>query len=218
MTIKICNEECDFIVRNYDACVAMMDCYEQAKNKVPKWICKQLNNEIKKAMSRIINISFKPIDYGEDDGDCYINLLPEDEYYDSENGVGIYFSIWGISWDTLTKDKNLENSIEEYPHIALFIDFPDKMRGNNKKKWEDYKKKVIAKRKSLTNELSKQSYSSTYPADDDGGYIITKNIDNLINLGKLIVDHEDAFSKTAEEFVQFVNFVINNQLLQPIPK
>ena len=74
MMKKICNEECDFIVRHYDACVAMMDCYEQAENKVPKWIYKQLHNEIKNAMSRIKNISFKPID----SGDAYINLLPED--------------------------------------------------------------------------------------------------------------------------------------------
>lgn len=217
MTKKICNEECDFIVRNYDACVAMMDCYEQAKSKVPKWICKQLNNEIKKAMNRIKNISFKPIVYNHE---C-IELYPEDEYCKwetDEDIVGMYFGIWHINWDTLTKDKNLENSIEEYPHIALYMDFPDKLRGNNKKKWEDYKKKMIAKRKSVTNELGKQSYSCTYPADDDDGYIITKNIDNLINLKSIIVDHEDAFSKTADEFIQFVNFVINNQLLQPIPK
>ena len=214
MAKKICNEECDFIVRNYDACVAMMACYEQAENKVPKWIYKQLSNEIKNAVSPVKNINFKPIDYGDD----FISLLPEDEYYDSENDVGIGFYIWGITWDTLTKDKNLENNIEEYPYIALYMDFPDKLRGNNKEKWEDYKKKVIAKRKSITNELSMQSYSCTYPADDDDGYIITKNIDNLINLENIIADHEAAFSKTADEFVQFVNFVINNQLLQPIPK
>ena len=144
--------------------------------------------------------------------------MPEDEYYDSENGVGIYFAIWDINWDTFTKGKNLENSIEEYPHIALYMDFPDKPRGNKKEKWEDYKRKVVTKRKSITNELSEHSYSSTYPADDDDGYIITKNIENLINLEKIIVDHEDAFSKTTDEFVQFVNFVINNGLLQPIPK
>lgn len=214
MTKNICNEECDFIVRNYDACVAMIDCYEQAKNKVPMWICKQLHNGIKNAVSRIKSFSYKSIDY---DDDCII-LYPDDEYYDSENELGLHFAIWDINWDTLTKDKNLENSIEEYPHIALYMDFPDKLRGNKKEKWEDYKKKVLTKRRSITNELSEQSYSCTYPADDGDGYIITKNIDNLINLEKIIVDHEDAFSKTADEFVQFVNFVTNNQLLQPIPK
>lgn len=214
MTKNICNEECDFIVRNYDACVAMIDCYKQAENKVPAWIYKQLHNEIKDRVSHIKNTNFKPIDY---DDRCMI-LYPDDEYYDLENELGMCFAIWDISWDTLTKDKNSGNSIEEYPHIALYMDFPDKLRGNNKKKWEDYKKKVIAKRGSITNKLKAQSYSFTYPADQDEGYIITKNIDKLINLETIIADHEEAFSKTADEFIQFVNFVINNQLFQPRPK
>jgi len=214
MTKKICNEECDFIVRNYNACVAMIDCYKQAENKVPAWIYKQLRNEINNKLSLIKDIIFNPIAYGDD----YINLIPEDEYYDSEIGIGIYFAIWHITWDTLTKDINPENSIEEYPLISLYIDFPDKLRGNNKKKWDDYKKKVIAKRKSIANKLSTQSYSFTYPAEQDDGYIITKNIDKLINLETIIVDHEEAFSKTADEFIEFVNFVINNQLFQPMPK
>ena len=217
MTKIICNEECDFIVKHYEACVAMMECYERAENKVPKWIYKQLLAEIKSKVRHIKNVTFEPIWYCDDDGEERILLFPNNEYYDVENDLGMCFGIWHINWDTITKDSNSENSIEEYPHIALYMDFPDKPKGNNKEKWEDYRKKVIAKRKSISNELNAQSYSCSYP-DNDDKYIITKNIDNLINLKNIIIDHDDVFTKTVDEFIQFVNFVISNKLLQPMPK
>jgi hypothetical protein len=53
---KICNEEYEFIENNYEACMAIIDCHEQAKNKVPTWIHKQFKNEIENAIKIVLQI------------------------------------------------------------------------------------------------------------------------------------------------------------------
>ena len=209
MTKVICNEQCDFIVRNLEACTALIDCYNQAKDKVPKWIYKQLKYAIE-SREENINTKIKSIDF-DDEGEATW-LYPDLPFYDYEKEVGIYFAV-----NNLEIFMNTEEDVaDDYPVILFHLDMPEKDTG---KKWFTYKENLLKKANLLSNKLTDRKYRNGYPPERSvDNHIISTNISQLINYDSIKSNHEDAIAKVADELVIFANFVIENDLLLPIPK
>lgn len=212
MSQIICNEQCDFVIRNYDACVALKDCYEQAIEKVPKWICRQLEYAIQHIDIGIKNPSVKS--YNEK-GSFGVNIFPDSQYYDHKEEVGLYFSIDAIEMIMRT-DEYPDNG---YPNINMYLDIPEKRRGKKRDNWDAYKASIRNNVASSINKLGDNNYSNSYrPDSENDNYIITTNISHLLKLDCLQDDHEKAILNTATECKKFISFVIENNLMEEIPK
>ena len=145
----ICNEQCDFVIRNFEACIALNTCYDLAKTNVPKWIYKQLENTINCAIHDDV-LNSHTIERGDD----YLGLFPNRPHYDITNEVGLFFGIEGI--ETIMQPD--ENNAVGYPHIYLFFRKPENISRNKLIIWDEDKtsiKKIVG---SLTRKLRENNY------------------------------------------------------------
>ena len=188
--------------------MALIDCYEQAIEKVPKWIYKQLKDAVVESLSDI-EIDITEI-YNEDDG---VSIIPSMPYYAEAEEVGLYFGINSIESIVQTD----EDDDGDYPHIFLYIDMPKKLEGKILKDWNEFRGSIKNRISQKTNELRENKYLNSYPNSKDINYLMSYNIKQFMNHTEIIDDYEGAILNTAIECKKLINFVIANDLLKPIP-
>ena len=80
----IVNEECDFIVKNYEAIQALKECEKRAKERVPRWVRRQL----KRILDSKLDNKWR-IDETEDKKEYFVHLFDKTYYKNADyNGFG----------------------------------------------------------------------------------------------------------------------------------
>lgn len=187
----VVNEEFDFIMKNIKAVNALIESHKLATTKVPAWISKKLKRSIEQRINEFPpheetewNVAFED---NEKEIQLTQNIYSNDDY-------GIYYGIESICWDCLVADE-----AEAGMWIYLFYRLPDKPLKNMKQKindWEEELKKRTENNKSRLNEK--------YQVLPEDGYLVTYQLNEILNAEKLGKDPESAVKNTVDKMIEFV--------------
>lgn len=196
----IANEECDFIVKNYEAIQALKECEKRAEEKAPRWV----RREIKQILDSKLDNKW-PIDEEEDNDGYYDNLFNE-TYYKYEDDVGCYFHI-----GNLTLEEFAAESEDDGCWVCLNCDFSKK----RKQEWKDWNNAVTVKINNNKSEIGQLGYK-VFPDDEDKSYLVAKWLLKDLNIKALAEDPEKSIKKTADSVIKFVNDML--QYLVALPE
>jgi len=199
----IVNEECDFIVKNYEAVQALKKCEERAKEKVPRWVRKKLKQILHSKLDGKWQIE------EEEDKDGYYDSLVNPTYckeVDKDKKVGYYFQI-----GNLTLEEFAANHEDDGCWVCLYCDFSAK----RKQEWKDWNKKVKATIKENKSEIIHLGYK-VFPDDEDKSNLVAMWLLNDLNIKALAEDPEKSIKKTADSVIKFVNNM--SKYLVELPK
>lgn len=186
------NEECDFIVKNYEAIQALKECEKRAEKRVPLW----LRGELKKILDSKLDGTWR-IDEGGD--------LVNETYYSDENETGCYFGIANLTLEELAAEVE-----DEGCWVYLYCNF------SNKKKpvWKDWNEAVTAKIKENKAEIAKLGYKVS-PEDKNKQTLVAKYLLTDLNIKTLAEDPEESIKKTADSVKEFVNNMLKYLVALP---
>jgi len=212
MSKKVCNEQYDFVLRNIEACNALIECHEEASDKIPTWINKKFEKSIKNNLEDIEILKFK-VFYSKHKDDESVIIDPISPCCDSGNNIGLRFALESIDWYYLT-----DNECDYCPLVYLYMNIPGKTTAKYKKALEQYRLDVINKAGAISASAKQNGYFTGSPIGyDDDNYIIYKRLDKIINRVNLCDDYETVISDATAEIVKFVKYVIESDLLLPMP-
>lgn len=184
----IANNECDYIMKNIKAVNALIESYELAKKRVPVWLSAQLTRRLEQRKNEF------PSDKGikwivtEEEGE--ICLTPDicfhDDYY-----YGIFYGIDSFSWDCLDAEVGMR--------IYLFYRLPEKTPKNMKQKIADWEENLVE----LT-EKNKPRLLNKYQVSSGEGYLVTYQLNEILNAETLGNDPENAINNTVDSMIRFV--------------
>ena len=202
--ITIVNEEIDYIVRNYKAVNALMECLERAKNRVPIWLVKKIVSKINRRIDELPNkIGNWHIEATKENDE--INIFPGEKYYDREKEIGMYFGIENIGWD---------NIVAEYEEDGLFVYLyyypPDRKRD----KWKEWEATLLTNITKKRPQMLRNKYNPD-PNSDDNQYIVSSWLYEYINIETLNTDINSSINLTIEAVFKFINHNMN--VLIPLP-
>jgi len=207
--LTIVNEEINYVVRNIEAVKALLECYETAKNKVPRWLQQCIYEEIKSKLD-FENMSFQKF-YQEDEE---ILLYPQDKFYlerDNDFCLGFGWGIENFEWEEIDI-----TDFNEGIWCYLYYNLPDnykkkkKIKGNIKS-WEDRLIKYVKDFKCPNVNLQK------FPDDEDEQYLIAYQLGHILNIKELSQNPEEVIKKTADLFIQFVKDTLPIVENNPLP-
>jgi len=185
----IVNEECDFIVKNYEAIQALKECEKRTENKVPQWVGKKLKQILHSKLDGKWQID------EEEDKDGYYDDLVNETYYKKEDEVGYYFHIGNLTLEEFAADDE-----DDGCWVCLYCDFSAK----RKQEWKDWNKKVKATIKENKSKISHLGYKLS-PDDEDRSALVAMWLLNDLNIKALAEDPEKSIEKTADTVIKFVN-------------
>lgn len=187
----IVNEECDFIVKSYEAIQALKECEKRAENKVPRWVRKKLKQILHSKLDGKWQID------EEEDKDGYYDYLVNVTYYkeEDEDEVGCYFSI-----ENLTLEEFAADDEDDGCWVCLYCTFSKK----RKQVWKDWNEKVKATIKENESEIIHLGYKVS-PHDEDKSALVAMWLLNDLNIKALAEDPEKSIEKTADSVIGFVN-------------
>jgi len=185
----IVNEECDFIVENYEAIQALKKCEERAKERVPQWMGKKLKQILHSKLDGKWQID------EEEDEDGYYDDLVNETYYKKEDEVGYYFHIGNLTLEEFAADHE-----DDGCWVCLYCNFSTK----RKQQWKDWNKKVKATIKENESEIIHLGYK-VFPDDEDKSALVAMWLLNDLNIKALAKYPEKSIEKTADNVIEFVN-------------
>ena len=185
----IVNEECDFIVENYEAIQALKKCEERAGNKVPRWVRRKL----KQILDSKLDGKWQ-VDEKEDKGVHY-DQLSNETYYKDKDEVGYFFYIGNFTLEEFATDDE-----DDGCWVCLYCDFSTK----RKQEWKDWNEKVKATIEENKSEISHLGYKVS-PDDEDRSALVAMWLLNDLNIKALAEDPEKSIEKTADSVIGFVN-------------
>ena len=185
----IVNEECDFIVKSYEAIQALKKCEERAKERVPRWVRKKLKQILHSRLDGKWQID------EDEDKDGYRDYLVNVTYYKEEDEVGCYFSIANLTLEEFAADNE-----DDGCWVCLYCTFSKK----RKQVWKDWNEKVKATIKENKSEIIHFGYKVS-PYDEDKRALVAMWLLNDLNIKALAEDPEKSIEKTADSVIGFVN-------------
>jgi len=187
----VVNKECDYIMKNIKAVNALIESHGLAKEKVPVWLSSQLKRSIEQRINEFPSneVTKWNVAFGEDEKDIQLN-----QNFYSNDDYGIYYGIETICWDCLVAEE-----AEEGMWIYLFYRLPEKTPKNIKQKIKDWEEKL----KELT-EKNKSRLCEKYQVFQDDGYLVTYQLNEILNAEELGKDPESAVKNTVDKMIEFV--------------
>lgn len=186
----IVNEECDFIVKNYEAIQALKMCEKRAKERVPRWVRKKLKQILDSKLDGKWQIHEK------ENKNEYYDHLVNVTYYKEKDEVGYYFDI-----ESLTLEEFAADNEDDGCWVCLYCTFS----GKKKQVWKDWNEKVKATIKKNKSEIIHLGYEVLYPSDEDESALVAMRLLNDLNIKALAEDPEKSIKKTADSVIGFVN-------------
>ena len=184
----IVNEECDFIVKSYEAIQALKKCEERAKERVPRWVRRKLKQILHSRLDGKWQVDEK-----EAKGVHY-DQLSNETYYKDKDEVGYFFYIGNFTLEEFAMEDENDSCL-----VYLCCDFSRK----KKQEWKDWNDAVRAKIKKNKSKLAKSGYI-LYPDDQDED-LVARELLNDLNIKALAEDPEKSIEKTADNVIEFVN-------------
>jgi hypothetical protein len=195
----IVKEECDFIVKNYEAIQALKECEKRAEKMVPPWV----RGKLKRILNSKLDDKWRV--EKDEDKDGYYDYLFNGTYYKDEDDVGCYFCIGNFTLEEFAVDDE-----DDGCWVYLGCDFSKK----RKQEWKDWNKAVKAKLKNSKSAIAKLGYKA-FPDDEDKSVLVAKWLLNDLNIKVLAKDPEKSIKKTADIVIRFVNDMLKYLVALP---
>ena len=202
--IIIANDSVDFVVRNYEAVIAINECLEQTKTELPSWVITKIISELKRQKHKLPEEHSRWIfdEYIDDGG---FNIFPSNHYYDAEKEIGVYYGVEGIDWDSLIADYE-----ENGAYIYMFYAMPK----TKTKRYKEWQNSIIKNTKKHREKIISNNHIPE-PEDDDQYFLVKTWIHEYLNIYTLNDDPSIAIKNVVSQIIEFTNK--NIMLLSELP-
>ena len=195
----IANEECDFIVKNYDAIQSLKEGEKRAEQKVPLWMKRKLKQILDLKLDGKWQVEES------DDKSGHYDQLSNETYYKDKDEVGYYFYIGNFTLEEFAIDDE-----DDGCQVYLCCNFSKK----KKQEWKDWNNAVTAKIKNSTSAITKLGYK-VFPDNDEDEDLVAKGLLNDLNIKVLAEDPEESIKKTADSVIKFINDMLKYLVALP---